>query len=265
MSLLQINNALPLAEPLLEQQQEEQQTGCENDERSIPGECQSRIKFIAIGAVTGFFIQVVSLGAYACLLINFNAGMSLSESGAMSMDGFFQQPVNTSFDTANSEGQYFGKDALIYTLLSVLTQVDLIVYVLIWVGFTCTMTRNGMKCIRSQFFSAAKQQSRSTTAQHRYVFVLGVSFLVGIVIGAFGAWAAIDMYLDFPIPLQPILVTVAVDLALCYMMVMCFDMGGAGSSRSKSKSKHLVSNKHCDDDDEIDIDADDEDGAPMCC
>lgn len=254
MSLLQINEALPLAEPLLEQQNERT-----NDKTvSIEGECKSRTKFVLLGAITGFFIQVVSLGAYACLLINFN-GMSLAESGAVSMDGFFQ-PISgdsKAVDTAN-EGQYFGKDALVYTLLSVLTQVDLIVYVLIWVGFTCTMTRNGMRCIRNQFFASSSSKHSKSADQHRYVFVLGVSFLVGIVIGAFGAWSAIDVYLDFPIPLQPILVTVVVDLALCYMMVMCFDMGGSRKSKTEQRSKYC-------DEEEIDVDTDDEEVAPMCC
>ncbi len=265
MSLLQINEALPLAEPLLEQQSE-QKNEHEHKTVSIEGEWKSRTKFVVLGAITGFFIQIVSLGAYACLLINFN-GMSLAESGTMSMDGFFQPIIgdNKAVDTAN-EGQYFGKDALVYTLLSVLTQVDLIVYVLIWVGFTCTMTRNGMRCIRSQFFSSSSSSSSSSSKhsnsadQNRYVFVLGVSFLVGIVIGAFGAWFAIDVYLDFPIPLQPIVVTVVVDLALCYMMVMCFDMGGSFKSKTAQQRS-----KYCCDEEEIDVDTEDEETAPVCC
>ena len=254
MSLLQINEALPLAEPLLEQQHERTK---DHKRVSIQGECKSKTKFVFLGAITGFFIQIVSLGAYSCLLINFN-GMSLTESGAVSMDGFFQ-PIggdSKAVDTAN-EGQYFGKDALIYTLLSVLTQVDLIVYVLIWVGFTCTMTRNGMRCIRNQFFSSSSKHSNAAD-QRRYVFVLGVSFLVGIVIGAFGAWSAIDAYLDFPIPLKPILVTVFVDLALCYTMVMCFDMGGSIKSKTAQQRS-----KYCDEE-EIDVDTDDEEEAFMC-
>ena len=39
-----------------------------------------------------------------------------------------------------------------YALLSILTQVKLVVYILIWAAFTCTITYNGIMCICSQFF-----------------------------------------------------------------------------------------------------------------
>ncbi len=244
MSLLQINTALPLAEPLLEQQQSNRDDKQNHaDEERLRVELRSRIKFVTVGALTGFFIQVVSLGAYASILVHYN-GMSLKESGAMSMDGFFSRhSVDSTYDDEST-----GSNAYLYTLLSVLTQLDLVVYVMVWVGFTCTMTRNGMECIRSNFFTS----SESSSVRRRYVFVLGVCFLVGIVIGAFSAWTAIDIYLDFPIPLEPILATVIVDLALCYMMVVCFDMG-------KSKAKDLDS-----DVDEF-SDEEEDDQAPLCC
>lgn len=243
MSLLQINSALPLAEPLLEQQQNNKDDKRDNSDERLQVEFRSKIKFVTLGALTGFFIQVVSLGAYASILVHFN-GMSLQESGALSMDGFFSRH---SVDT-NIDEEPVGGNAYLYTLLSVLTQLDLVVYVLIWVGFTCTMTRNGMDCIRSNFFAS----SASSSIRRRYVFILGVCFLVGIVFGAFTAWTAIDIYLDFPIPLEPILATVVVDLALCYMMVVCFDMG-------KSRAKQPNDNEEEYSDDE------DDDQAPLCC
>ena len=241
MSLLQINTALPLAEPLLEQQQNNKD---DVKEERLRVELRSKIKFVTVGALTGFFIQVVSLGAYASILVHFN-GMSLKESGAMSMDGFFLSghSVDSTYDDES-----MGRNAYLSTLLSVLTQLDLVVYVLVWVGFTCTMTRNGMECIRSNFFAP----SESSSVHRRYVFILGVCFLVGIIVGAFTAWTAIDIYLDFPIPLESILATVVVDLALCYMMVVCFDMG-------KSKAEHL------DDDSEEYSDEEEDDQAPLCC
>ena len=61
--------------------------------------------------------------------------------------------------------------------------------------------------------------------KRRFVFVLGVYFLVGIVLGAFCAWTLIDLFLGFPIPFVPIMATVFVDLILCYLMVCCYDMG----------------------------------------
>eukprot|EP00751_Fragilariopsis_kerguelensis_P017444 CAMPEP_0170846844 /NCGR_PEP_ID=MMETSP0734-20130129/8392_1 /TAXON_ID=186038 /ORGANISM="Fragilariopsis kerguelensis, Strain L26-C5" /LENGTH=386 /DNA_ID=CAMNT_0011215875 /DNA_START=256 /DNA_END=1416 /DNA_ORIENTATION=- len=264
MSLLPINTAIPLAEPLLLEQEQEQE-----QERRSTDHCHAEhyhgAKFIALGAVTGFFIQIVSLGSYAFLLLHYQPvrhipfGYDDEEEDTMTtttaaalMNGFLptfeQQP-----------------QSMTYAFLSILTQVDLVVYVLIWVAFTCTMTRNGMTCIRAQFFNnerdtdddeedddeecqqavSVKKRCNSKNIKRRYVFLLGVYFLVGIVSGAFLAWSAIDIYLGFPIPFKPILLTVTVDLVLCYCMVRCYDMG-----KKKARRKQLVPRNEDDDDDE---------------
>lgn len=158
-----------------------------------PSKSSSTVKapytgLVLFGVATGFLIQVISLGAYAFMLTQFG-----------------EKPA------AESESDWF-----VYGVLSVLTQVDLVIYVLIWVAFTCTMTRNGMAFIRMQYQAPVKRRS---------VFILGVYFLVGIVLGAFVAWTMIDVYLGFPIPFAPIAATVVVDLVLCYLMIFCYDMG----------------------------------------
>jgi hypothetical protein len=143
---------------------------------------------VLFGVVIGFLIQIISLGAYAFMLTQYG-----------------ELPTDSS-----------DSDWLVYGVLSVLTQVDLVIYVLIWVAFTCTMTRNGMAFIRLQYQAPVKRRS---------VFILGVYFLVGIVLGAFVAWTMIDVYLGFPIPFVPIIATVVVDLILCYLMIFCYDLG----------------------------------------
>jgi hypothetical protein len=140
------------------------------------------------GTITGFLIQVISLGAYAYMLMQWG-------------------------DTAVQKDQ---TDWCLYVVLSIFTQVDLCIYVLIWLGFTCTMTRGGMAMVRDHLKSDVRR---------RFVFVTGVCFLVGIVLGAFVAWTMIDIYLGFPIPFLPIIVTVFVDLILCYIMIWCYDVG----------------------------------------
>mmetsp|Transcript_30505 Transcript_30505/g.87113 ORF Transcript_30505/g.87113 Transcript_30505/m.87113 type:complete len:213 (-) Transcript_30505:168-806(-) len=152
---------------------------------SVKASCTAIVLF---GIATGFLIQVISLGAYAFMLTQYG-----------------EMPKT------DSESDWF-----VYGILSVLTQVDLVIYVLIWVAFTCTMTRNGMAFIRLQY---------QAQVQRRSVFILGVYFLVGIVLGAFVAWTMIDVYLGFPIPFVPIAATVGVDLVLCYLMVFCYDLG----------------------------------------
>jgi hypothetical protein len=151
-------------------------------------EWKSFNKLICLGTLIGFFIQVVSLGAYAIMLVQWG-------------DNVIQK----------TDGDWF-----VYTILSILTQIDLCIYVVIWMAFTCTMTRGGMAMLRDQF---------QTPVRRRFVFVSGVYFLVGIVMGALIAWSMIDVYLGFPIPFLPIIATVTVDLVLCYMMICCYDIG----------------------------------------
>ena len=156
------------------------------------------VSFTIVGVLVGFFIQVISLGAYSFMLVQYGTSDAVSTSATV------------------SEGDWF-----IYCILSFLTQVDLVIYVMIWMAFTCTMTRNGMAFIRFQY---------QLPISRRYVFVLGVYFLVGIVLGAFAAWTLIDLYLGFPIPFGPIASTVMVDLFLCYLMVWCYDLGRGKAS-----------------------------------
>jgi hypothetical protein len=175
-----------MTQPLL---QDEVLMGDEDIEKESTPEPLNFTCFTILGIITGFLIQVVSLGAYAFLLMQYG-----------------EEPVS-----AASEGDWW-----IYGIMSALTQIDLLIYVMIWIAFTCTMTRHGMAFIRFQY---------QAPVQRRFVFVLGVYFLVGIVLGAFVAWSLIDVFLGFPIPFIPIAATVIVDLVLCYLMVWCYDLG----------------------------------------
>mmetsp|Transcript_125671 Transcript_125671/g.187612 ORF Transcript_125671/g.187612 Transcript_125671/m.187612 type:complete len:224 (+) Transcript_125671:131-802(+) len=165
----------------------------ENEKDSRPSVNFPCWSFTIVGLLVGFVIQVISLGAYSFMLVQYGTS----------------DTVTTSENV--SEGDWF-----VYSILSFLTQMDLVIYVMIWMAFTCTMTRNGMAFIRFQYQLPIKRRS---------VFVLGVYFLVGIVLGAFVAWTLIDLYLGFPIPFGPIATTVVVDLFLCYLMVWCYDLG----------------------------------------
>jgi hypothetical protein len=224
------------------------------------------VQFVVLGFLTGFFIQVISLGAYAMLLFQYhnhhrhgsNDGDDIS---AMDVTTWWPalQKINQGDDVPlhddsssehNSFFIMFNINWFIYGILSVLTQIDLVIYVLIWIAFTCTMTKNGMQFLRLQ--------SQNPSLQRRWVFVLGVYFLVGIVLGAFGAWSLIDIYLGFPIPFLPIVATVGIDLVLCYLMVWCYDLGRRSGSITSSLDD---SQGEYDDDD----DDDDDDQACLCC
>jgi hypothetical protein len=221
-------------------------------------------QFVVLGALTGFLIQVVSLGAYALLLLHYNNNNKNNGDGEsmtmnVNMDVMtWWSSSSSSTPHANSEDSNMdmldwknrmmnlNADWFIYSILSVLTQIDLVIYVLIWIAFTCTMTRNGMQFLRFQY--------QNPNLQRRGVFVLGVYFLVGIVLGAFAAWSMIDVYLGFPIPFLPIVATVGIDLVLCYMMVWCYDLGRVHTAGLSMET-----------DDEEEDDEEDEEDACLCC
>lgn len=159
----------------------------EQDEKPsiFSGEKAYPKRFLVVGIITGFLVHTVALGAYAVMIVH---------SG--------EEDHETS--------------GLLMTALSFLTQVDLMVYVMIWIAFTCTLTGSGLKIIRARL---------GDDVQRRDVFILGVFFLVGIVLGAFTAWSLIDSLLGFSVPLTPIAATVGMDLVLCYLMIWCYDVG----------------------------------------
>ncbi len=200
------------------------------EEEDIDTSCHHG-RFVVLGVVTGFLIQVVSLGAYALLLLHYNKHGNGKTADTQTVDPMAWWPSIHAKDSTSASPlevdwkNLISVDWFIYGLLSVLTQIDLVIYVLIWIAFTCTMTRNGMDFLRFQY--------RNPQLRRRWVFVLGVYFLVGIVLGAFCAWSMIDMYLGFPIPFLPIVATVGIDLVLCYLMVWCYDLGRSRSSTSE--------------------------------
>ena len=82
---------------------------------------------------------------------------------------------------------------------------------------------------------------------------------MGIVLGAFVAWSAVDIYLGLPIPFQPILFTVGIDLALCYLMIYCFDLGKQRKSTTRTVSTQTRRGEEDKSEIEFDYDEDDED------
>eukprot|EP00529_Nitzschia_sp_RCC80_P032756 CAMPEP_0113464294 /NCGR_PEP_ID=MMETSP0014_2-20120614/13128_1 /TAXON_ID=2857 /ORGANISM="Nitzschia sp." /LENGTH=233 /DNA_ID=CAMNT_0000356373 /DNA_START=426 /DNA_END=1127 /DNA_ORIENTATION=+ /assembly_acc=CAM_ASM_000159 len=156
-------------------------------------------RFVCLGAITGFVIQVVSLGAYAVLLLQ------------------FRDHIPDASSNGNGAGETLFEYLSFYAL-SILSQSDLVVYSMVWLAFTATMSRAGLSWIRSQL----QLESNIT---RRSIFLIGVWYLVGIVLGAFLSWTFIDAYLAWPINIFPIVATVLVDLVLCWLMVACFDCG----------------------------------------
>jgi len=209
---------------------DEKKRGRRTSHRNVNKACP--LKLVTIGTVTGFLIQIISLGAYAFLILHF--GNVESSYGIRDDDDDNVAHYNYNYhreddDTSSSKDIAITVEAdwVMYGVLSLLTQVDLLLYVVIWTAFTCTMTRTGMDFLRLQY---------QILVHRRSLFLMGIYFLVGVVLGAFGAWTTIDFYLGFPVPFLPIAATVLVDLALCHLMVFCFDLGSNLDSPSSSSS-----------------------------
>lgn len=164
---------------------------------------------LIVGAVVGFVVQVVSLLAYRTILLRWD-------------DDDSHRTTSSELSTAENESGC----GLVHIMLSLLTQLDLIMYVMIWLAFTCTVTKTGMSMLR-RISCATTEGSPTAVLSRRVFFFLGVYFLVGIVLGAFVAWTMTDYYLGFPVPFLPIASTVAFDLFLCYLMIQCYDCLGS--------------------------------------
>jgi len=195
MPLLQINTAIPLAEPLLEHKRlDEERSATRRD--SSESNSGHRTKFVLLGALTGFFFQVVF------------------------------------FDARN------------------LTLPVLIVAILIDAAFACAV----VLYIRSLFFASYYISEEgyfvgkdNKIIERRYVFVLGIHFLLGIELGitfgSYGIWSAYGVYLGFLIPVS-------------FLMVWCYDF-------CKNKRRRAINKFYLNYDSDDDKDEDCE--PAMCC
>jgi hypothetical protein len=106
---------------------------------------------------------------------------------------------------------------LLFWCIRLLSQIDICIYAIIWVTFTLAMTECGFQFLRRRL--------ASPTATRKSIFHSGITVLVGVVVGSFGASMVVDALLGSPNALSSMLVTLIVDLLLCYGMVLCYDWG----------------------------------------
>lgn len=162
-----------------------------------------KARALCFGAFIGFFVQVISLVAYIQSLVHF---------------GKDKKPLGTF-------------EQISYIVLGLLTQIDLCVYSVVWVAFTLSMTRPGVNFVMTSLDSGLG----CTQETRRFVFLLGVNSLVGLVIGAFVSWSILDGLLGFPVSYAPILATAIIDLSFCYLMKVCYDCGKAANVENEEE------------------------------
>jgi hypothetical protein len=108
-------------------------------------------------------------------------------------------------------------DTFLHMLVFAITQADLYLYLFMWVSLTAVLTPSGMDYVRQTYFQKGAASKRS-------IFVLGVHFYIGVVVGVFLAWSAIDCALGLPVPVLPMLAVLVFGLFISYTMIWCYDL-----------------------------------------
>lgn len=186
-------NDEPLNQPLLsEAEKDEGDNDNDNEERS-PTITELYPVFRMHGAIIGFLVQLLNV------------------SGSTVM---FYQWQNTGVLSKVSTDLV---DTFLHTLVFLITQVDIYLYMFMWVALTSVLTQPGMQYVQDHYFPEKSVSKRS-------VFVLGVQFYVGVVLGVFFAWTAIDCLLGLPVPVLPMLGVLVFGLLISYTMIFCYDL-----------------------------------------
>ena len=99
-------------------------------------------------------------------------------------------------------------------------------HMLVWVGFAMALSRKGSTYMLKKFdkedASAPKSESVWTP---RLLFLNRVALLIGISSGFHGAWVIFDIALGVPMPFAQLLVSLAMDVGLCCLMIKIYDWG----------------------------------------
>jgi hypothetical protein len=176
--------AVVMEEPLLSSQNEEQE---QPNEDNISAERNSA-RFH--GVVIGFLTQVINISGTAVMCYKWGLDTNvLSEHESLWDHG-------------------------IHWVVWFLSQIDLQLYLVMWLGLTAALTDRGSKFIRSH---VGNYSSRS-------IFVMGVTFYAGVVIGSFISWILHDYFLGLPAPVLPMIGVLIFGLLVSYSMIWCFDM-----------------------------------------
>jgi Na+/melibiose symporter-like transporter len=147
--------------------------------------------FCISGMILGFLVQLVNVGGTTYMYLRWGDEKITNTS----QDGWF-----------------------LHFVISILTQSDLSLYIFMWIALTGVLTKRGMDHARNTYFSESCMPTK------RSVFVMGVNFYVGVVIGVFLAWTGIDVLLGSPVPMLPMIFVLLFGLFISYTMIWCYDL-----------------------------------------
>ena len=183
-----------MMEPLIRKMGREDEPPITADAHSCHN--RRRIKLISwsalTGAIVGFVVQSVTFGAFIPLLKLWGRDKEIRNRSKF----------------------------LIYGVLALLSQLDAILYVVLWMTFTCLLTKIGSTYLRKKFDI---EESTDSLWTGRFLFRFCLWFLGGLYIGSFLGWIAVDFTLGWPVPLTTFVTTLALDLTLCVVIACCYE------------------------------------------
>jgi hypothetical protein len=80
----------------------------------------------------------------------------------------------------------------------------------------------------------------SAKPSQRSLFLTGVNFFVGISLGSFLAMSFVDAIFGFPVCMVKLAACLVVCLALCYIMVLCYDMEELAAVQHQQETERLM-------------------------
>ena len=111
------------------------------------------------------------------------------------------------------------------------TQVDLYLYVCMWLALTYILRPSGMAHVQTAYQwyapvggSAASGEEERVVPSARTVFLWGVQCYMGVVSGVFLTWSAMDLWLGLPVSLWPMVGVLAFGALVSKAMIWCYDM-----------------------------------------
>ena len=226
-----------------------------------------------LGIAIGFVAQLINVVGTTYLYIRWGGGGGGDGEG---YDAVAQNAATPSiFYPENDQGIGQYGDTLLYVFVWITAKADTYLYFLLWLSLSALLTKPGIKFAQSRLIvttsattiislsldgdvghssrsSGRDQDSRSTQQIHmipsrRSVFVMGVNFYVGVVIGVFLAWVSVDAILGLPLPIYPMVGVLLFGLGISFCMILYYD------------SEEYQKDSHLDDDDDDDYHDDESD------
>jgi hypothetical protein len=158
----------------------------------------SRI-FQFVGWALGFLLQCISLGGTAVIAFHWDK---------------------------DSSPEYLW-DKTLYATMYGLSNCWLLLLPIGCIAIKRSWARRGVEYIQAHFTSSKNQTAAQKT--HRTIFLVGVQFLVGIVLGCFSAWGLVGIYFGAScFMFMTLFVSMMACLALSYGMVVIYDIHSDG-------------------------------------